>query len=77
MKRVAFLLALLALFGVAPALAQDSFWTAKRTETLMKTLRAASDHGLESGWYGLAEIEKVIASARSGKAPEMSSPVRE
>lgn len=62
MRRVSFLLALLALFGAAPSFAQDSLWTAKRTDALLKTLRAAADHGLEPGWYGAAEIEKAVAS---------------
>ncbi|HZP99000.1 MAG TPA: L,D-transpeptidase family protein [Reyranella sp.] len=62
-RRVAFLLALLALFGGATsAFAQDSLWTPRRADVLLKALRAAGDHGLEPGWYGVADLEKAVAS---------------
>lgn len=47
--------------STAPSTAEIR-WTAPRTEALLKVLRAAADHGLEPGWYGLAEIERALAS---------------
>ena len=32
-----------------------------RSEALLKAIRAAGEHGLEPDWYGLADIEKVLA----------------
>ncbi len=64
------MLALLALLGAAPSFAQDNLWTSQRTDALLKVLRAAGEHGLEPGWYGVGALEKAVASgddrARTG-----------
>ena len=66
MRRVAYFLALLVLatqpFAPTRTFAQDRLWTQQRTQALLNTLRAAGDHGLEPGWYGVADIEKALAS---------------
>jgi murein L,D-transpeptidase YcbB/YkuD len=65
-RRVAFFLALLVLsglpFGTSPAVAQEKLWTRARTDSLLAVLRAARQHGLEPGWYGVGEIEQAVAS---------------
>lgn len=56
------MLALAGLGAAAPSSSQDLRWTPARAETLLKTLRAAPNHGLEPGWYGLAELEKAVSA---------------
>jgi L,D-transpeptidase YcbB len=46
--------------------AADSLWLdsqglTPRGDALLKTIRAAGDHGLEPAWYGVAAIDKALA----------------
>jgi murein L,D-transpeptidase YcbB/YkuD len=50
------------LFSARLCHADDALWNAARTEAFLKAIRAASDHGLEPGWYGLAEIDKALSA---------------
>lgn len=43
-----------------PPLWVDSQGLTPRGEALLKTVRAASDHGLEPAWYGVAAIDKAL-----------------
>jgi murein L,D-transpeptidase YcbB/YkuD len=65
-SRVAAFIALVVLafplFQARPCFADDTLWTTPRTEAFLKAIRAASDHGLEPGWYGLGEIEKALSA---------------
>jgi len=55
--------------------AAEPLWTGSpaakgRTEAFLAALRRAGDHGLEPGWYGLAELEKAVASGTDPDAQE-------
>ncbi len=67
MRRVVLFIACVALaaplFGARLCYADDTLWTASRIEAFLKTIRAAGEHGLEPGWYGLAELEQALASS--------------
>src|SRR5476649_782112 len=66
MTRVRFLVGLLVLvlpaLGSVPSHAADLVWTDARTTALLKAIRSAGDHGLNSYWYRLAELEKAAAA---------------
>ena len=71
MRRVPLLIAVLALvaplLGASPSFAEDLLWIGSpaaeaRTQTLLKALRAAGDHGLDPAWYGVEEIEQALKS---------------
>ena len=47
--------------ATSAATTPDIRWTKPRTDALLKVLKAAGDHGLEPGWYGVAELEKAVA----------------
>ena len=76
MKRVPHFLAFLAfaasLIGTSPAIADELLWTGSRvaearTQTLLKTLRAAGEHGLDPAWYGVDQIEQALKSSTDVK----------
>ncbi len=54
-----------------PTFAQDTLWTQQRTRALLRTLRTAGDHGLEPGWYGVADIEKALAGDDRARTEQM------
>lgn len=54
-----------ALFGASPSFAGEPLWTGSRaadarTQTLLTTLRAAGEHGLDPAWYGIDQIEQAL-----------------
>ncbi|MBS0548709.1 MAG: L,D-transpeptidase family protein [Proteobacteria bacterium] len=72
MMRVPLFIAVLAfcapLLGASPSRADEPLWTGSRvaearTQTLLKTLRAAGDHGLDPAWYGVEQIEQALKSS--------------
>ncbi len=72
MTRVPLIFAFLAiaavLLGTSPSFADELLWTGSpvaeaRTQTLLKTIRAAGDHGLDPAWYGLDQIEQALKSS--------------
>jgi L,D-transpeptidase YcbB len=53
------------LLGTSSAYAGEPIWTGTaaaeaRTQTLLKTIHAAGDHGLDPAWYGLDDIEQAL-----------------
>jgi murein L,D-transpeptidase YcbB/YkuD len=65
---VAFLAIAASLLGTSPSFADEPLWTGSRvaearTQTLLKTIRAAGDHGLDPAWYGLDQIEQALKSS--------------
>jgi len=72
----AFLACFLPFLGSLPSSANEALWTGSgaakaRAETLLATLRAATDHGLDAKWYGVAEVEKALASGADPAATEV------
>jgi murein L,D-transpeptidase YcbB/YkuD len=70
-RSVPLLIAVLAfvapLIGASPSVAEEPLWTGSRvaearTQTLLKTIRAAGEHGLDPAWYGVEQIEQVLKS---------------
>lgn len=64
--RTAALALVFAVLGSFSAHAADSLWLdsqalTSRGNALLKTIRAAGDHGLDPAWYGLAAIDKALA----------------
>ena len=64
---VAFLAVVASLSGAATCFADELLWTGSRaaearTQTLLKTLRAAGEHGLDPAWYGVDQIEQALKS---------------
>lgn len=79
MRRVSLFASLLAfvipVLGSFPSQADELLWTGARvadarTETLLQALRAAADHGLEPGWYGISDIEHAIVSGSDRERTE-------
>lgn len=63
------------LMGTTSTYATDLLWTGSgaatvRSEALLKALRSASDHGLDPAWYGIAAVEKALASGADQAAAE-------
>ncbi len=78
-RRVSLLVAVLAFFalllGASPSFAEEPLWTGSRaaearTQTLLKTLHAAGDHGLDPQWYGVDRIEQALKSSADGDRTE-------
>jgi murein L,D-transpeptidase YcbB/YkuD len=69
---IAFLAIAASLIGSCPSFAdelnsKEPLWTGSRiaearTQTLLKTIRAAGEHGLDPAWYGLDQIEQALKS---------------
>lgn len=64
--RTAALALVFAVLGSFSTQAADSLWLdsqglTQRGDALLKTIRAAPDHGLEPAWYGLDAIDKALA----------------
>jgi murein L,D-transpeptidase YcbB/YkuD len=77
--RPRFLLGILAFLigalGSFSSFAGEPLWVGSdparaRAEALLATLRGASAHGLEPGWYGIAEIEKALSAGDDTIATE-------
>jgi murein L,D-transpeptidase YcbB/YkuD len=56
------------LIGASPSFADELLWTGSRaaearTQTLLKALRAAGEHGLDPAWYGVEQIEQALKSS--------------
>ncbi len=69
MTRVPLLIAVLAFFapllGATPSFAEEPLWTGSRvaearTQTLLTTLRASGEHGLDPAWYGIDRLEQAL-----------------
>lgn len=63
---VGFLAFLIGAVGSVTSFAAEPLWVGSdparaRAEALLAALRGASAHGLEPGWYGVAEVEKALS----------------
>jgi murein L,D-transpeptidase YcbB/YkuD len=73
------LIAFLALFallsGASRSFAEEPLWTGSpaaeaRTQTLLKTLRASDEHGLDPAWYGVDRIEQALKTSADAERTE-------
>ncbi len=71
----AFLAFALSFSGASSSYANGVLWTGSgpataRADALLKSLRSASDHGLDPAWYGIADVEKAMAPGADPAAAE-------
>ena len=62
--------------GSSPSQADEALWTGSRagdarTETLLKALRAAGDHGLDPDWYRPSDLEQAAADKDKARAERL------
>src|SRR5262249_37624663 len=62
--------------GSSPSQADEALWTGSRiaqarTESLLKALQAAADHGLDPDWYRPSDLEKAIAEVDKARAERL------
>ena len=72
---IAFLTLCVPLLAASPGRAEEPMWTGSRiaearTQTLLKTLRAADEHGLDPAWYGVDQIEQALKSSADAARTE-------
>ena len=73
-RLLAFFLAFcLPFLGAVGNAAADPLWVGSpaakaRTEAFLAALRGAAAHGLEPGWYGLAELETAVGERQQAEA---------